>query len=84
MGSFPSWLTSLPDKEALYDLLKDEDRIKHILPEEYHEAFFSENIKYWYKNSVLFAVKDPSEPNNKEVLYWSLYNKIRLQIKIDK
>ncbi|MBO5035639.1 MAG: DUF4080 domain-containing protein [Clostridia bacterium] len=84
VGSFPSWLTSLPDKEALYDLLKDEDRIKHILPEEYHEAFFSENIKYWYKNSVLFAVKDLSEPNNKEVLYWSLYNKIRLQIKIDK
>lgn len=83
VGSGPVWLRSFPDKEKLYSLLKDEDRIRRVLPEKYHGIFFSENIKYWYKNSVVVPIKRPFCQDGKTDEIWFLYKKIRLALKTD-
>lgn len=82
VGSFPEWVCSLPDKEALYSLLKDEEKIKTVLPEKYHGIFFSQDIKYWYKNSVLVPLFFPKNNKAEKTNVWFLYNKISDSIKM--
>ena len=82
VGSFPEWVRSLPDKEALYSLLKDEEKIKTVLPEKYHGIFFSQDIKYWYKNSVLVPLFFPENNKAEKTNVWFLYNKISDSIKM--
>lgn len=82
IGSFPDWIVSLPDKEALYALLRDEDKVRSVLPAEFHNIFFAQDIKYWYKNSVLVPLIYPEKNKNEKILTWFMYNKISLSIKL--